>query len=144
MYSYISDKHAINKLHDYMKFHSTWRFSLFVLLAVIELEVNPKKTQSNIVSPNPNCASQCECVRVCACVCLRVFACGTYNALLVETAEITRGRGGLPVMLALHRILRPVRHNAYRPTGIARRGRTSISYGKSKKRRAYINGWQKR
>lgn len=107
------NKHANNKLHDYMKFHSACCFSLFVLSAVIELAVSPPKKK---LSPNPIWLT----VRVCVCVC------GTYNALLVEAAEIARGWGGLPVMLALHRILRPVGHNANRSTGIARRGRASV------------------
>jgi len=43
----------------------------------------------------------------------------THNALLIQAAKIAGGRGGLPVVLALHRILSPVGHNPYGSPGIA-------------------------
>lgn len=98
------DKHAINKLHDYTKFLSVLGLVAFVFLtAVIELDVTPKP------SPTRRC--------VCA-VC-------TYNAFLVQAAEITRGRCGLPVVLTLYRILGPIGNDAYGTAGIARGGRAS-------------------
>lgn len=48
----------------------------------------------------------------------------THNALLIQAAEIAGGGGGLPIVLALHGILRPIGHNPYRSTGVAGRSGT--------------------